>query len=356
MSNEVDIIENDLLSLDKDVFTLLLKDQSRCRYFDSHQESLTNAGSDWCNIRWMTHDYEDRGTGYNYNDPITESCISGTPEKSRILMPRVLKDRQSQTKRTRDMAEVFTPSWICNKQNNLIDEAWFGRKYVFNRENEDNSWTLEKGKIAFPEVKGKSWRDYIAEHVLEVSCGEAPYLVSRYDTTTGEKLAIGDRIGLLDRKLRVVDENAQDDSEWWLYTQLAYGSTYGYEWQGDSLLLAREALLYTFVEHFRQRFGRDNPEPDALQVIAEIISWNIFQMDGLKGVVPESCINGPVLKADLFGETEVMVVCQGCKESTLTHHNGIYCEIVEWSVASKGKVGLRKRETLRFIDLISKKS
>lgn len=356
MSNEVDIIEDDLLSLDKEIFTYLLRDQSRCRYFESHRDSMFDTTSDWCNIRWMTRDYEERGVGYRYNDPITEKCISGSPEKSRILMPRVLKDKQSQSKRTRDMAEVFTPSWICNKQNNLIDEAWFGRSDVFNHENEDNTWTPVEGNVFFSDVKGKTWRDYVGEQVLEVTCGEAPYLVSRYDTTTGERLALGKRIGLLDRKLRVVDENAQDDSEWWLYTLLSYGSTYGYEWQGDSLLLAREALLYTFVEHYRQRFHGDDPDSSSLQVIAEIVSWNIFQMDGLKGVIPETCVNGPVRKVDLFGETEEMVLCQGCKEGTLTHHNGIYCEIVEWGVVSKGKEKLRKKEILRFIDVISKKS
>lgn len=49
-------------------------------------------------------------------------------------MPRVLKDKQLQADRTKDKAEVFTPSWVCNAQNNLIDEAWFGRKDVFNTE------------------------------------------------------------------------------------------------------------------------------------------------------------------------------------------------------------------------------
>ena len=101
-----------------------------------------------------------------------------------------------------------------------------------------------------------------------------------------------------------------------------------------------------------------------IQVIAYLVSWNIFQMDGLKGVIPETCINTHVRKVDLFGETEELVVCQGCKEGTMAHHNGIYCEIVEWSAVltglahQSGKFAgvLRKKETLRFIDVISKKS
>jgi hypothetical protein len=39
---------------------------------------------------------------------------------------------------------------------------------------------------------------------MEISCGEAPYLVSRYDTVSGNIISVDDRIGLLDRKLRVV--------------------------------------------------------------------------------------------------------------------------------------------------------
>lgn len=46
---------------------------------------------------------------------------------------------------------------------------------------------------------------------IEISCGEAPYLVSRYDTVTGEFIELLSRIVLLDRKLRVVTENTLAD-------------------------------------------------------------------------------------------------------------------------------------------------
>jgi len=72
-------------------------------------------------------------------------------------MPRVKKDKLLQQIRVRDMAEVFTPLWICNAQNNFIDEAWFGRKNVFNTEivNPDgfHSWKTNPDKISFPENK-----------------------------------------------------------------------------------------------------------------------------------------------------------------------------------------------------------
>jgi hypothetical protein len=64
-------------------------------------------------------------------------CITG--ENGHIIMPRVKKDILLQKNRSRDMAEVFTPSWICNAQNNLVDTAWFGRENVFNTENIDDN-------------------------------------------------------------------------------------------------------------------------------------------------------------------------------------------------------------------------
>lgn len=123
---------------------------------------------------------------------------------------------------------------------------------------------------------------------LEITCGEAPYIVSRYDTTTGAVIPIVERIGLLDRKLRVVSENTDTSGLWLEAAQEAYKSTYAYEWQGDSLLIARESMLYSFIEYYRAKFGK-NPLQKSINYIAYIISWNVWQMDGLKGVVPGSC-------------------------------------------------------------------
>lgn len=120
---------------------------------------------------------------------------------------------------------------------------------------------------------------------------KAPYLVSRYDTTTGVFIPLEERIGLLDRKLRIINENVDTSSEWLKWAQTAYEHIYGYEWQGDNLLLAREALLYTFIEYYQAKFGK-SPLTKSIKYIAYIISWNLWQMDGLKGVVPDSCKNG----------------------------------------------------------------
>ena len=52
--------------------------------------------------------------------------------------------------------------------------------------------------------------------MLEITCGEAPYLEKRYDTVVGDILVIRDTIGILDRKLRIVNENVfkKDKDKW----------------------------------------------------------------------------------------------------------------------------------------------
>lgn len=62
-------------------------------------------------------------------------------------------------------------------------------------------------------------------------------------------------------------------------------SVYGYEYQGDNLLIARINLLLTFTEALQAKWQREATYPE-LQRAAKIISWNLWQMDGLKGTVP----------------------------------------------------------------------
>ena len=249
------------------------------------------------------------------------------------------------------MAEVFTPSWVCNAQNNLVDEAWFGRKDVFNVEGTTNhTWKANPNKIEFPE--GKTWKDYVRATRMEITCGEAPYLVSRYDATTGEPIPIEQRIGLLDRKLRVISENVDASGDWLEWAQTAYKNIYAFEWQGDNLLLAREALLYTFIEYYQAKFGKA-PLLKSINYIAYIISWNLWQMDGLKGVIPNSCRdNVPEFVQTLFGEEVRMVYCDGCQQDNIQVHNGKYCLIRDWGVKDP-RTGEQNRK-IRFIDLMKK--
>ena len=99
------------------------------------------------NIIWATDDYAYLGEGFYFNQTIEIPLITGDFEG--IIKPRSEKAKDVQNARSKDKAEVFTPSWICNKQNNLIDEQWFGRPNVFNTETE-NGWMcyLNGGRIA----------------------------------------------------------------------------------------------------------------------------------------------------------------------------------------------------------------
>lgn len=198
------------------------------------------------------------------------------------VCPRVEKDKGLQGDRTREKAEVFTPSWICNKMNNHCDAEWFGYEHVFNYE-EERSWKVNNDVIVFP--KGKSWKDYVLSKRLEITCGEAPYIVSRYDAATGDIIDINMRIGILDRKLRVITENVPTEKEWVKWAFKAYESVYGYEFQGDNLLIARVNLVLTFVDYLNFVWHRE-PTKAELSKLVKIIVWNFWQMDGITGTVP----------------------------------------------------------------------
>lgn len=263
----IDIIEQELTNHSNELLDILLFDRTTRK-----------------NICWATDYYISFGVEYMPQKSIAKELITGS--NYHLIKPRVLRSLDEKNLRTKDKAEVFTPSWVCNEQNNLIDEAWFERKDVFNIvDNINRSWEVKKDKITFP--KGKTWKKYVDAKRLEISCGEAPYLVSRYDTVTGNEISISERIGLLDRKLRVIDENTDTENEWYKWVIRAYQSIYGYEYQGDNLLLARENLLYTFIENLEYKFSK-KPNDEQLIEIAKIISWNIWQMDGVTMTAPFS--------------------------------------------------------------------
>ena len=73
----------------------------------------------------------------------------------------------------------------------------------------------------------------------------------------------------------------------------AFQSVYGYEYQGDNLFIARVNLLLTYTEYLDSRWHR-KPSAKELSEIAEIISWNFWQMDGLTGTIPFGVLEGTV--------------------------------------------------------------
>lgn len=306
---KVDVKENALITLDPKLLGLLLQDKTTRQ-----------------NIIWATDDYLSLGQDYAADRQITVEAITGI--NGNVIRPRIEKTKDEQTLRVKSKAEVFTPSWVCNRQNNLVDAAWFGREGVFNTEI-DNGWVATTEKITFPE--GKTWQDYVKANRLEISCGEAPYLVSRYDTVSGEPIPVERRIGLLDRKLRVVCENCDSEQEWVEWAKKAFQSIYGYEWQGDNVLLARENLLYTFSDYYFFKFSVPAIK-EYLFIIANIIAWNIWQMDGIKFVIPNSCKAEVDEKKDLLEEIHTSIIpCPGCDSGNHSLHNGIYAKTYDWS-------------------------
>lgn len=263
--------------------------------WDPHEELYTDVidlllidRTTGANITWAVDAYEkSHGAGFGFSDEMRLEQVTG--ENADMVKPRIAKSAAARAGRTKDKAEVFTPSWVCNLQNGIIDESWFGRPSVFNTMSEDNTeWEPTSGKIDFSTVPdGKTWEDYLDSNRMEITCGEAPYLVSRYDTVTGIDIPIESRIGLLDRKLRVVGENCDTHDEERLYSLIkrAYKSIYGFEWQGDNLLLARKNLFATFLDYWGMWTGH-GPTVEQKREIAEIISWNIFQMDGIEMTRP----------------------------------------------------------------------
>lgn len=289
------------------------------------------------NIFWATDSYADLGEGYQWHDAITAAAISG--EHADLIQPRAMKSRDEQQRRSRQMAEVFTPSWIVAKMNDVIDEEWNEQWHVGPDTDTD-----------------RSWEDYVVATRLEITCGEAPFLTSRYDTVSGAPIPPDRRVGILDRKLRKVSEHCTN-ADWTRWALLALGSVYGYEWQGDNLLLARQALLATFSDAYEQQFGAP-ADKTLLQQAAEIISWNIWQMDGLKAVVPDTCHEERHTSNDLFGSSASTTVtpCPGCAQNNILLHNGLRCRLRRW-IASDDNLNnvLPDSFDCLFTDFITKK-
>ena len=307
MDENIDISEDAILKLSGKVLNYLLEDKTT-----KH------------NIIWATRDYQELGEGFDERDEITLSNITGI--HSKVIQPRVAKAKINQNNRTKDKAEVFTPSWICNVQNNLVDERWFGRKNVFNIELE-KSWRNNSKKIVFSGKKGNTWKDYVDARRMEISCGEAPYLVSRYDAVTGLMLPVHRRIGLLDRKFRVINENTDNEDEWLKWAVRAVQSVYGYEYQGDNLLLARENVLYTCIDNMEYKFGHA-PELKQLQKVANIIAWNLWQMDGLTLTIPFGAVKKERQQMNIFDFIEMEEEYETFEEEL--EIIAPYCMIKDW--------------------------
>ena len=276
------------------------------------------------NIIWATDPPEELQTVMY--EPVTDRSQITTQQLGlthyEVVLPRMMKQADTQQQRTRKKGEVFSPAWVCNKMNSALDADWFrglGAEESAGQFTVElpQGWQTVETPVQFPVCKGRTpaWVQYVQSRRLEVTCGEAPFLASRYDAATGEMIPVPRRIGILDRKLRVVSENAATEDEWRKYATHAVQSTYGYEYQGDNLLLARVNLLLTYAEHLQARWQR-KPTKEELHPIANIISWNLWQMDGLRLSVPGGKPQPEAEQLDLFsmfGAAEPQPPTVSCK-------------------------------------------
>ena len=272
-------------------------------------------------ILWATDSYEQKGKKFASFAPITSDLVTG--KNGKLIQPRSVKSKEEQLLRTRDKAEVFTPLSIVKQMNEACDNK---------------------------RVTKNNWQEYVSLLKLEITCGEAPFIVSRYDPVSDkqELLPLAERVGFLDKKLSVVSKYCNTHDEWLKWAKIAFQSSYGYEWQGDSLLIARENLLYTFIDYYKDKFKK-NPSLEHQKEIAEIIVWNIFQMDGLKYVIPMSCKTETITikgEVTLFGKEDDRIVekpCAGCENKTAKNHNGTYVKIMNW----------KEDKIIRFVDIVN---
>ena len=250
----IDISEESLAKESADLLKILLKDRTTKK-----------------NIVWATHSYELLGKGFAPSNRITPSRVTGA--YANLIQPRSEKSKYEQKDRTKIRAEVFTPTWLVEKQNGYVE--------------------LELGSLSLEEYVDLRW--------LEITCGEAPYMVTRYDTVTGEEIPLSERVGFVDRKLQRISREVSDEATFYELIKEAYRASYGYEYQGDSLLLARENLLTTFEDYYLAKTG-NQPTLEQKKEIATIISYNVFQMDGLKKSSPYSAKQMQSQQLSLFSD------------------------------------------------------
>lgn len=257
----IDISEESLAKESADLLKILLKDRTTKK-----------------SIVWATHSYELLGKGFAPSDRINPSKVTGT--YANLIQPRSEKSKYEQKDRTKIRAEVFTPTWLVEKQNGYVEA----------------------------ELETLNLEDYIQVRWLEITCGEAPYMVTRYDTVTGEEIPLSERVGFVDRKLQRISREVSDEATFYELVKKAYRASYGYEYQGDSLLLARENLLATFEDYYLAKIG-NQPTLEQKKEIATIISYNVFQMDGLEKNSPYSASQGQSQQLSLFtDELEIQEV------------------------------------------------
>jgi hypothetical protein len=315
--SKIDISENTLRNRGR-ILVILLSDKTT-----STKKTIKN-------IIWATDSYAMQGKDYESKKQILSIQITGYNDK--LIQPRAAKSREEQITRTKAKAEVFTPLNIVKEMNMAIN--WASKNWPTTADNR---------------------RDYIEELRLEITCGEAPFIAGRYNPTanTGVVIKPKNRVGFLDNKLQVVNEFIDYKKDWLACAEVALKACYGYEWQGDNLLIARENILQTMDDFYNDKFGgKSRLSTKQLEYFAEIIAWNIFQMDGIKYVIPMSCKKS-VAVGEMVDKNQLsllpaekpkkqLIECEGCRTNNAHKHTGRNVHIMDWATG----------KPIKFVDLL----
>ena len=171
--SSTDILENTIREQMPGILDILLMDRT------------TSTPKTKKNIIWANENYTKYGNkAYAATTQMRPELVTG--QMGQIIKPRALKSKEMQKERTKSNAEVFTPTWIVKKQNDAVEKDYLG----------DDLETYVK----------RTW--------LEITCGEAPYMATRYDMETGEIVPLNERVGFVDRKLKRINEEVVDKAEW----------------------------------------------------------------------------------------------------------------------------------------------
>lgn len=221
------------------------------------------------NIVFVTDNYENAGC-----QPSSEI----TSDNVFVLNIRALKNKDVKDARTKNQAEVYTPVKIVREMLDALEE-----------ESKDD---FETGEA------------FIDATILEITCGEGAFIATRYEPDTGIIIPVPERTGAFDRKMQMAYKSSNSYESFEALALRALKATYAYELQGDSLLIARVNMLMDFIEHCGEYYSQ-RPEPCVLMQAAEIITLNLFQMDGLTGRTPKVSSDKAVNELDMFEIQEI---------------------------------------------------
>lgn len=277
------------------------------------------------NIVWASNSLGAKGAGYWAKDEIVAWMITGA--NAGAVRTRAEKAREERAALTKAHAEVFTPTWVCKQMIDYADSAWWESLHASQQGqlgigedgakggSKKNATSSATGPWLDKEWQSQHWQEYVASPRLEITCGEAPFLVNRYNADTGEIVPPEQRTGILGRKLALVGQASNNRKKWMKWAAVALQSVYGYELLGSSLLIARINALCS-VEEFAFSAGYAPLKRGEYEQFAEIISWNLWQMDGLTDCVPFGTAQDEPPQDRLPGFDDLFATPQETEEAT----------------------------------------